>query len=404
MKFVHSCIPENGVFSRKRKEMNVLEAVKFFIMQNIRSFATPHEYEEAQRTVDDISSYRPLSTGEGQALAQHVFALVDSGDDEIEIARTVLTRLAMIVPGSLMQLYSQLMTRRFFWAEGAVFREAGPLYRDQLLLLLDENAGDPQAVADILSALFWIGDKKVQTYYSSWLQEPPFWQSTLLLPLERFPHVAGWELTETGTRHTLYYQTCYELTSIEHSTSHNDHRTIRLMLPREDRCGGCGRHLFTLFDLDLRDSTFAFLEVEGERLQIAMCPTCTAFDERLFTDVDTHGKSEWSEVNGERVEPLDDLDDWEDLPTLPSDQLTLGSARRTPYETNTAYWQKGLSQLGGYPEWVQHPDYPHCPTCQQHMRFIGQVQLADLRENAEGMIYAFLCLPCGKAATAYQQT
>ncbi len=106
--------------------MNVLEAVNYFTIQNIRLLTPPHEYEEAQHILDDISSYRPLSTGEGQALAQHVFALVDSGDDEIEIARTVLTRLAMIVPGSLMQLYSQLMTRRFFWADGAVFREAGP--------------------------------------------------------------------------------------------------------------------------------------------------------------------------------------------------------------------------------------------------------------------------------------
>jgi hypothetical protein len=385
--------------------MNVLEAVNYLTMQTIRSFASPREYEVAHRTIDDIRSYRPLSAREGQALAQQVIALVDAGEkNEIEIARTILTRLTMIVPGSLTDLYAQLIAKRIFWADGAVFREAGPLHRDQLLSLLEENAGGPQAIADIVSALVWIGDKNVQTYYSSWLQEPPSWQSTLLLPLERFPQEAGWELTEAGTRRTLYFQTCYELVPIMGSISESDHRPVRIMLPREERCGGCGRHLFTLFNLNLRDSSLAFLEADGERLRIAMCPTCTAFDERLFTDVDTHGKSAWSEENGERVELLDDLDDWEDLPALPSEQLTLGSARRTPYETFAAYGQQGLSQLGGYPEWVQQPDYPRCPTCQQHMQFIGQVQLADLRENAEGMIYAFLCLPCGKAATTYQQT
>ena len=58
----------------------------------------------------------------------------------------------------------------------------------------------------------------------------------------------------------------------------------------------------------------AFLGRQGQRLRIAMCPTCTALGERVFTDIDENGLSRWSLDNGEEpVEPLEELDDWEDF-------------------------------------------------------------------------------------------
>jgi hypothetical protein len=217
-------------------------------------------------------------------------------------------------------------------------------------------------------------------------------------------HLAGWELTQDGKRRNLCFPQCYELIPREERTDGRDVDPVRVMLSREDRCGSCGRHLFTLFEYNLHDPRLAFLNLRGEQLRVAMCPTDTSLGERVFTEVDTFGKSAWSNENGEQVEPLDDLNDWEDTPPLPSDQLVLGNARRTPFETQAAYWQKRLSQIGGYPEWVQYPDYPQCPNCQQTMVFIGQLELADIAENVEGMIYAFLCAECGVAATGYQQT
>jgi hypothetical protein len=35
---------------------------------------------------------------------------------------------------------------------------------------------------------------------------------------------------------------------------------------------------------------------------------------------------------------------------------------------------------------------------------VGQISWEELDENVEGITYAFLCVPCKKAATGYQQT
>jgi hypothetical protein len=197
----------------------------------------------------------------------------------------------------------------------------------------------------------------------------------------------------------------FPLLPIRDASVKNEQDFVAIMVPREDRCGGCGRHLFTLFDFDLRHPAFSFLGMQGQQLRIAMCPTCTLLDEAVFTTVSGNGLSQWDRDNGEEpVEPLDDLDDWEDFPQISYQQLQLGSPRRTSYEDALSCRQKGRSYVGSFPTWIHSPEYPSCPGCQQKMLFIGQLALADLRDDAEGIIYAFLCPGCGKAANAYQQT
>ena len=87
-------------------------------------------------------------------------------------------------------------------------------------------------------------------------------------------------------------------------------------------------------------------------------------------------------------------------------RLALGAKRRTPFEVVGRFMldETGISQLGGHPEWIQDASYPLCPSCRRHMPYIGQVSWWEFDELAEGSAYAFLCLPCGKAATIYQQT
>ena len=99
-----------------------------------------------------------------------------------------------------------------------------------------------------------------------------------------------------------------------------------------------------------------------------------------------HGASHWSEHNGEH----DPHQAEENIPLSPG-QLVLGQRRRTPFETGASYWQRGLSQIGGHPAWVQYPEYPCCPGCQQTMMFVGQLEPIDILADTEGMIYAFLC-------------
>lgn len=363
------------------------------------------EYKTAKMVARSIAAYRQLDAQEGEDLARRAVAFLEANPGEdAAIAEIILTRLATIVPGSLKGLYPQLIEMGLFCSDGILFCEADAVTRDRLLMLLQEQSVDNATLAGSVCALSWIGDLEVQDRFSFWKRAEPSWLSTLAQPLDKYMRLAGWEMTKDGIRRDLYYRNCYELIPAfnEEGVSHS--KPIRVVLPREDRCGGCGRHLFTLFDLDLTDSRLGFLELDGLELNIATCPTDIAFGETLFTDVDLLGSSTWSDANGERVVPLDDLDDWEDFPQLPFNQLTLGSIRRTPLETYAAYQQKGLSQIGGHPEWVPYPDYPRCPSCQQTMMFVGQLELADVRENSEGMIYAFHCRSCGKAATMFQQT
>jgi len=213
---------------------------------------------------------------------------------------------------------------------------------------------------------------------------------------------AGWEFTGIGTRRDLYFPTCFTFVPNE-NTQEKHTSPVEVLVPKEDRCGSCGRHLYTLFDIDLTDPTLAFLAIQGRRLRIALCPTCTPSGTHVFTDIDLDGFSQWSLSNGEEpVEPLEDLNDWEDFPELPSQSLVLGPFRRTPYEAYRSYHQEGLSQFGGFPTWVQQADYPSCPECQQTMLFVGQLSSIDLVSESEGIFYAFLCTACNKAATGFQ--
>lgn len=66
-----------------------------------------------------------------------------------------------------------------------------------------------------------------------------------------------------------------------------------------------------------------------------------------------------------------------------------------------------LGQLGGTPWWIQADETPDCPTCREPMRFIAQLEEGyDHRTSANfgggGCGYAFVCLPCDRAAFLWQ--
>lgn len=185
----------------------------------------------------------------------------------------------------------------------------------------------------------------------------------------------------------------------------NGQDIIAVLVPQEDRCGSCGRHLLTLFDLDLRHPVLSFLTLQGQKLCIAMCPTCTLLGDPVYTDVDGNGLSRWSRDNREEpVDPLEDLDDWEDLPHIAGQQLLLGLPCSVLPDASLFGRSKCLSYIGNVPTWIQPPEYPSCPECGQKMLFVGQLALADVLTHIDGIIYAFLCSRCGKAANACQSS
>ena len=363
--------------------------------------------QEAEKVAENYETYRHLTSKEGRTIALAALELFDAriSDNRFKyLPHHILANLAKIVPGSLKGLYPQLIERKIFWADGALYREADSATRDLMLSLLKSDLQDNHLRQELLTALAWIGDDQVQEQFLQWRRIPPLWGASRYFgqPLDAYTRYAGWERTEDGKRRELYYQECYELISVERATAADIPGPVKVIALHEEECPWCSRQLISLFDFDLRDPRLAFLSVEGERIRIVMCVNCS-LQEHVYTDVDTNGTAGWSETNGNRPHHLQLYEERYVL-SLPQQRLVLGQPRRTLYETIGLYWQKGLSQIGGYPEWVQYPEYPRCPGCQQTMMFVGQLELADILPNTEGMIYAFLCAACGKATTGYQQT
>jgi hypothetical protein len=163
--------------------------------------------------------------------------------------------------------------------------------------------------------------------------------------------------------------------------------------------------LIAALDIDLRDARMQRLGIVGERLRLAMCPHCSPQmpTHGLYFDCDPHGHCGWSATNSQKRPP--DIDMYADgeVLHLPERQLVLGSERHTPLEAYATYWSPGISQIGGFPEWVQDAEYPPCPACRQTMIFVAQIEPLDIVWE-EGVIYFFACFTCGKSTVGFQQT
>ena len=247
-----------------------------------------------------------------------------------------------------------------------------------------------------------------------WRETPPPWQSHLPFGAHEFAVDAGWELTPEGNRRDLYCRRSYELILADEPELTPSTHAVTVSTQTVSSCGWCGRKLVALLDIDLQDSRSASIvaglgipEGIGTRLRIAYCRWCSYY-ETLYTDVDLWGNVSWSDSNEKTPRILEKIGfgNEDDVPSPASRRLVLGPERRTPYEAVGRFHldETGISQIGGSPEWIQDATYPICPGCQRRMVNIGQVYWQDVEQFAEGSTYAFLCMPCGKAATIYQQT
>lgn len=358
-------------------------------------------FNEAKSIVSVVSNpeaYDHLSVEQGHEIALAAIERYDAMPDEDDfLPQEVLTNLADFVPGSLKGLTHLLLERHLAFAQNQIFREADAAIRDQIIALLESGTSAYYSREDLLSALAWIGDEVVQACFQNWRDHPPAWRTELIHPPEHYAIYGGWELTRQGSRRDLYYPINYDLVPAETVSAEAQMGPVEVVTSHEGACGWCERPLLTLFEIDLQDSRMAFPGLEGKQLRIAMCMNCSLQGEHIFTDVDANGTSRWSSLNGDRPSHLRFFDE-EDISvdSLPRRLLVLGAERRTPYISHG-------SHLGGCPQWVQNPEYPYCPACQQAMTFVGQYEPYQV-DYIEGIIYAFLCTKCGLATTGYQQT
>ena len=88
----------------------------------------------------------------------------------------------------------------------------------------------------------------------------------------------------------------------------------------------------------------------------------------------------------------------------PKDPISMSRVKRNSYHAASQFLETTFSQIGGHPTWIQDAEYIKCPKCSKHMKFIGQIDCADIEEYGDGMYYAFVCEECNIAATHYQQS
>ncbi|SEK96097.1 hypothetical protein SAMN04488688_102749 [Paenibacillus sp. cl141a] len=344
--------------------------------------------------------YSALSAGDADRMLNAALELLESGDEDT--CQEILVSLICYRNCSLESCIPILLKRGIYYP-GILFKDASTHSRDELLQQVEQDKDNRN---HLLLALAWIGDDQVVRQFQEWRSGPPSWAKELYVPPEAYAHEGGWELTENGSKRRLFYHDSYAIAKIVPSESAYEAEPEPAQFLKEDSasCPWCGSSLTTLADLDISHPRLRFLGLSGERLRVTTCVTCSCYD-TIYMDVDFHGKSEWSQTNikPEYVRGPDSEENERSFASA-GQSLRLADNPRSSYYA--AYWALGpaVSQIGGYPAWIQDAVYPSCPCCSRSMTFIGQLDWEQIEEYGEGIYYMFLCADCMFTATLFQQT
>jgi len=274
---------------------------------------------------------------------------------------------------------------------GILFVNGSAAIRDALLNRIEAKPNHT------LCALAWIGDDVVVGRFDQWRRTPPDWAAQLFVAPHEYAHEAGWELTADGNRRDLILQTCFPLVAAKDTAVIN--AAVDVLVPASERCRWCKRELIYLFDVDVQQLGWG--EVTRPHWRVLTCEVCSCFGNGIFSAAGNDGLPVWSKSNVRPAYLPTDKDEWT---RLPSRSLVLsGRPRRSLLKAYSIY-QRGYSQIGGYPSWEQDAEYPTCPHCCRTMMFLGQIDTADIDANFEGTHYGFICDACGTTATNYQTT
>lgn|GEM_PF-527253 len=336
-----------------------------------------------------LSTIRQLNAAEVEQLARYALELGHVGETHHESAVHLLYRLMCLHPDTFPPIHMQMLEAGLddppILGRSILFNDA-PLEVSKALV--EKLAVQTERQHLTLDVFVWGNDPFVEQQMDRWRKQPPAWWRADYADrsLE-----AGWELTADGQRRKLYFDTCYALVPTEGEC------TTEVTTPREDSCPWCQQPLENLLDLDLTDSRLSFLQLEGTRLRMPFCPWCHAFKTQFF-EVDFEGHAHWSTYNDS--EPPFRIESYESAPNT----LSLAPTPRGTYEALLLNYNNDMrtSQVGGYPFW-DYARFPECPSCQQHMLFIGEVDWGDVADYG-GWSYAYLCPTCKLTAANYFNT
>jgi hypothetical protein len=341
-----------------------------------------------QRNVEEVCA--AMGDSEKNRLVQFLYSAVGTEFQRTAAEIAVSLRRASEYP---MDVFLDALIKRGELYPGFMFLGARPEIRDSIFRRMDERL-ESLSLNHALVALAWIGDQAVVEQFARWRDDPPAWANKLFIPPHRYAHEAGWEVTTDNRRRELCLSQCYQL--LRRSSADTQASTVEVVVDAPEICPWCGRRLIYLLEID-RTSPFSL----PGRARILTCDSCSCFSEGLLAEHVFDERPIWSAANQKCNFLPAEASRW---PRLPVKALKLASTPRRPYLTCHYGGGRGGSQIGGHPSWVQDAFYPVCPACRQTMCFLGQVEICDLVDFAEGTRYAFFCQDCGTCGTSYQQT
>ncbi|ARC86530.1 hypothetical protein U732_3274 [Clostridium argentinense CDC 2741] len=380
---------------KNRKDINLYDGITdpveiLKIMHTPKKYNPLENYVKYEKSIEEM--YSSLSKEDIERMKAYVIKLIE--DENIEMAQEILLPIVCYTNTEIEECLRALIKKNECYPE-VIFKDATVGVRDYLIEQVSKGS-DTLSLNHMLSALAWIGDERVVHLFHEWKKNTPKWRNKLYVPPEEYSLEAGWELTEDGERRDLFYRDCY---AIEKKNDAEDEPILFLQI-QDKKCEWCGGDLVNLFSFDLTNSLFQFMNLNGVRLNIATCHVCNCYG-TIYTDIDTNGAVHWSKLN---IKPqyLCDANDEEAI--TPKGPIRMSRVKRNCYHAASQFLETTFSQIGGHPTWIQDAEYPKCPKCSKHMKFIGQVDWADIVEYGEGMYYAFICEECNIAATNYQQS
>ncbi len=139
---------------------------------------------------------------------------------------------------------------------------------------------------------------------------------------------------------------------------------------------------------------------------VDICPSCTNFTHVYFQ------LNEQNYVKVHSTEPDEEMEMQEYKPfELKPQKLRFSQLPERWFFQEWAGTGGNLYRLGGVPSWVQGPEYPPCPCCEQTMSFFLQHDMdlpkpvdEQTKGSSDGMTYYFWCEPCRVYLSRFQMT
>ena len=166
-------------------------------------------------------------------------------------------------------------------------------------------------------------------------------------------------------------------------------------------CGVCGRGAHHLLTLDPVPAGLGVTSVPA--LALETCLRCIWQESELWWKHDKAGRP-----RAHRKQRGDPAHAMESAP------LRETAVRLVPTPARW-YWQdaknerQSLTRLGGYPSWIQSPEYPQCPDCRKTMPFLFQLDAVCPGDGGEktfedGILYTYWCDTCRVSVSSPQGT